>query len=79
MDIYTKEDMDRDIAIEEKRLEVNRIALGELEEQCKRLALCITCCQYLNEDGLRMPLEGIDSFHSQIFESYSALKNRESW
>jgi hypothetical protein len=60
----------------DERIELNRITLLSLEEQRRELMTLIDASILLNRRGLAMPLTGIDTVLGELFEAYSALKNK---
>jgi hypothetical protein len=60
----------------DERIELNRITLVSLNDQRRELMTLIEAAQLLNRKGLELPLVGIDTVLSEMFESYSILKNK---
>jgi cell division FtsZ-interacting protein ZapD len=68
---YSTRDMDND-----DRIQLNNDMLKILDKQRRELGIVIDGAKVSNSKGLTIPLDTIDVFLSEMFESYSALKNK---
>jgi hypothetical protein len=60
----------------DERVEANRVTLLLLNDQRRELMTLIEAAILLNRKGLEMPLIGIETVLAELWEAYSALKNK---
>ncbi len=71
MTTYTEADR-----IADERSEINRVSLLALKMQCRELTALVEDSRIPNRKGAAMPLIDMEFVIAEMFESYSALKNK---